>query len=162
MCDMTINIYGGNNQILPNATEAVQNLYVYDHANKLQVVQTTSDALFCLGRKRVAGSLNKLQVVQTTSDALSSEAEKLSRYIDKDHIPAHFNKIHSCNNATDLAQVVVSLLDQEPKLTEETIVKESFIQCLLPFAINITTGRSVNNIRARINDALEARHRSRP
>ena len=42
MCDMTINIYGGNNQILPNATEAVQNLYVYDHANKLQVVQTTS------------------------------------------------------------------------------------------------------------------------
>ena len=35
MCDLTINIYGGNNQILPNATEAVQNLYVYDHANKL-------------------------------------------------------------------------------------------------------------------------------
>ena len=137
MCDMTINIYGGNNQILSNATEAVQNLYVYDHANKLQVVQTTSDAL-------------------------SSEAEKLSRYIDKDHIPAHLNKIRACNNATDLAQVVVSLLDQEPKLTEETIVKESFIQCLLPFAINITTGRSVNNIRARINDALEARHRSRP
>ena len=85
MCDLTINIYGGNNQILPNATEAVQNLYVYDHANKLQVVQTTSDAL-------------------------SSEAEKLSRYIDKDHIPAHLNKIRSCNNATDLAQVVVSLL----------------------------------------------------
>ena len=137
MCEMTINIYGGNNQILPNATEAVQNLYVYDHANKLQVVQTTSDAL-------------------------SSEAEKLSRYIDKDHIPEHLNKIRACNNATDLAQVVVSLLDQEPKLTEETIVKESFIQCLLPFAINITTGRSVNNIRARINDALETRHRSRP
>lgn len=86
MCDMTINIYGGNNQILPNATEAVQNLYVYDHANKLQVVQTTSDAL-------------------------SSEAEKLSRYIDKDHIPEHLNKIRACNNATDLAQVVVSLLD---------------------------------------------------
>ena len=131
MCDLTINIYGGNNQILPNATEAVQNLYVYDHANKLQ-------------------------------DALSSEAEKLSRYIDKDHISEHLNKIRACDNATDLAQVVVSLLDQEPKLTEETIVKESFIQCLLPFAINITTGRSVNNIRARINDALEARHRSRP
>lgn len=83
MCDMTINIYGGNNQILPNATEAVQNLYVYDHANKLQVVQTTSDAL-------------------------SSEAEKLSRYIDKDHIAEHLNKIRACNNATDLAQVVVS------------------------------------------------------
>ena len=80
----------------------------------------------------------------------------------KEHIPAHLNKIRACNNATDLARVVVSLLDQESKLTEETIVKESFIQCLLPFAINITTGRSVNNIRARINDALETRHRSRP
>lgn len=27
MSDTTINIYGGNNQILPNATEAVQNFY---------------------------------------------------------------------------------------------------------------------------------------
>lgn len=35
MCDMTINIYGGNNQILPNATEAVQNLYVYDRKQSL-------------------------------------------------------------------------------------------------------------------------------
>lgn len=28
MNDITININGGNNQILPNATEAVQNFYV--------------------------------------------------------------------------------------------------------------------------------------
>ena len=29
MCDLTINIYGGNNQILPNATEAA---LLLDHA----------------------------------------------------------------------------------------------------------------------------------
>ena len=67
--------------ILPNATEAVQNLYVYDHANKLQVVQTTSDAL-------------------------SSEAEKLSRYIDKDHIPAHLNKIRGGLPATNTSYAI--------------------------------------------------------
>ena len=28
MSDITITIHGGNNQILPNATEAIQNFYV--------------------------------------------------------------------------------------------------------------------------------------
>lgn len=34
MNDVTININGGNNQILPNATEAVQNFYGDQFAEK--------------------------------------------------------------------------------------------------------------------------------
>lgn len=35
MNDITININGGNNQILPNATEAVQNFYGDQYAEKI-------------------------------------------------------------------------------------------------------------------------------
>ena len=33
--NITFNIYGGNNQILPNATEAKQNIYIGDSAIKI-------------------------------------------------------------------------------------------------------------------------------
>ena len=72
MCDMTINIYGGNNQILPNATEAVQNLYVYDHANKLQVVQTTSDALSSEAEKPLATLTRTISRRTSTRFALAT------------------------------------------------------------------------------------------
>ena len=43
------------------------------------------------------------------------------------------------------------------KLTEEEIVKERFISILLPLATKITKGRTIDNLRARINDALLSR-----
>lgn len=94
--------------------------------------------------------------------SLPPEAKKLALYIGKESFPAFLDQIRDCNNATDLALVVVSMLDQETKLTEDIVVRSSFIQLLLPFAIKITSGRSVNNIRARINDALIARRKSHP
>ena len=92
----------------------------------------------------------------------SPEARKLALYIGEECLPAFLAQIRDCNNATELALVVVSMFDQETKLTEEIVVRSSFIQLLLPFATNITSGRSVNNIRARINDALIARRKSHP
>ena len=50
---------------------------------------------------------------------------------------------------------------EEPLLTDEVVVKERFISLLLPHAINITKGKSIDNIRARINDALIKRPRRR-
>ena len=64
-------------------------------------------------------------------------------------------------NATELATLVVQLIEQEPLLTDEVVVKERFISLLLPHAINITKGKSIDNIRARINDALIKRPRRR-
>ena len=34
MSDITITIHGGNNQILPNATEAIQNFYVGEYCGE--------------------------------------------------------------------------------------------------------------------------------
>lgn len=147
MNDVKISIYDSIVQVLPNATKAVQNFNGDQFAEQILSKQETAE--------------------DSSSDADSSEvaspeAKKLALYIGKDSLPAFLDQIRDCNNATDLALLVVSMLDQEAKLTEEIVVRSSFIQLLLPFAIKITSGRSVNNIRTRINDALIARRKSHP
>lgn len=147
MNDVKISIYDSIVQVLPNATKAVQNFNGDQFAEKI------------LSKKEAAED--------SSSDAESPEvdspeARKLALYIGEECLPAFLVQIRDCNNATELALVVVSMLDQETKLTEEIVVRSSFIQLLLPFATNITSGRSVNNIRARINDALIARRKSHP
>ena len=142
MNDVKISIHDSIVQVLPNATKAVQNFNGDQFAEKIL-------------RKQEAAE-------DSSSDADSPEARKLALYIGQECLPAFLDQIRDCNNATELALVVVSMLDQETKLTEETVVRSSFIQLLLPFAIKIISGRSVNNIRARINDALIARPKSHP
>lgn len=144
MNDVKISIHDSIVQVLPNATKAVQIFNGDQFAEKILSTQETAE--------------------DSSSDAESPEvdfpeAKKLALYIGKESLPAFLAQIRDCNNATELALVVVSMLDQETKLTEETVVRSSFIQLLLPFAIKITSGRSVNNVRARINDALIARRK---
>lgn len=147
MNDVKISIHDSIVQVLPNATKAVQNFNGDQFAEKI---------------------LSKQEAVEdSSSDAESPEvdspeAKKLALYIGKESLPAFLAQIRDCNNATELALVVVSMFDQKTKLTEDVVVRSNFIQLLLPFAIKITSGRSVNNIRARINDALIARRKSHP
>ena len=132
MNDITININGGNNQILPNATEAVQNFYGDQFAEKI--------------------------LSNTVVDKESyPEVGKLSLYVDKVNLPDYIDQLSECQNATELAKVVIYMFEQEPKLTEEEIVKERFISILLPLATKLTKGRTIDNLRARINDALLSR-----
>lgn len=147
MNDVKISIHDSIVQVLPNATKAVQNFNGDQFAEKiLRKQEATEDS----------------SSDTDSPEAASPEAKKLALYIGKERLPAFLDQIRDCNNATDLALVVVSMLDQETNLTEETVVRSNFIQFLLPFATKITFGRSVNNIRARINDALIARRKSHP
>lgn len=147
MNDVKISIYDSIVQVLPNATKAVQNFNGDQFAEQI------------FSKREVAeDSLSEA----ASPEAASPEAKKLVLYIGKECLPAFLAQIRDCNNATDLALVVVTMLDQETKLTEDIVVRSSFIQLLLPFATKITSGRSVNNIRARINDALIARRKSHP
>lgn len=135
MNDVTININGGNNQILPNATEAVQNFYGDQFAERI--------------------------LANPASDGASiPEVSKLSLYIDKVNLPGYISQIGECQTATEFAKVVISIFEQESKLTEEEIVKERFISLLLPFATKLAKGRTIDNLRARINDALLSRPKS--
>ena len=137
MSDVTININGGNNQILPNATEAVQNFYGDQFAEHI---------------------LKK----QDEDDESATQKERLALYINKENINGYLAQIGECNNATELAKVVVQMCEQEPRLTQEEIVKERFIRLLLPFAKRLTKGRGIDNLRARINDAWAVRPKTKP
>ena len=132
MSDIIFNISGGNNQILPNATEAVQHFYGDQYAEKI---------------------LQK----ETPSDPINPALEKLALYINKESLPTYIAQIGACESATELAKVVVSIAQQDSKLTPEEIVKERFIKLLLPFASKLTKGKGIDNLRARINDAWSTR-----
>ena len=129
MSDINITINGGNNQILPNATEAKQIFYGDQFADK------------------------KLQE-ESPKEEIIPEVEKLSIYINKENIPGYLAQIGECQTATELAKVVIEMKKNESRLNDEEIVKARFINLLLPFAFKLTKGTSVDNIRARINDAL--------
>ena len=98
MSDITITIHGGNNQILPNATEAIQNFYVGEYRGETS--QEEED-----GRSDLMG-----------------EAVRFRAYINKE---------------------------------------EDLERLFLPITPRITKGKSVSNIRARINDAWSSRLRHR-
>lgn len=147
MNDVKISIHDSIVQVLPNATKAVQNFNGDQFAEKILSKREATEDCFSEA---------------ASPEVASPEAKKLALYIGKESLPAFLAQIRDCNNATELALLVVSMFDQETKLTEEIVVRSSFIQLLLPFAIKITSGRSVNNVRARINDALIARRKSHP
>lgn len=147
MNDVKISIHDSIVQVLPNATKAVQNFNGDQFAEKILSKQEATEDSFSDAE---------------STEVDSPEARKLALYIGEKCLPAFLAQIRDCNNATELALLVVSMFDQETKLTEEIVVRSCFILLLLPFAIKITSGRSVNNVRARINDALIARRKSHP
>ena len=100
---IVFNIYGGSNQILPNATSATQNYYG-DEAE-----------------------LEKDDVSKDKEPALSPEATRLFSYINKvEDLRIYLVQIAECTNAVELARVIVKMGEREPKITSEEMVKERF------------------------------------
>ena len=132
--NVVINIYGCTQQILPNATQAVQHFYGAD----------ISRDVFR------EGALSRQE--------LSPEAKRLSAYINNvEELGVYLTRLSGCTTASELALVVVSMVENRTGVSKELMVRESFIRLLLPLAPGITSGRSIDNIRARINDAWARR-----
>lgn len=137
MSDVNITINGGTNTIASSATQVIQHFYGDQFAEK------------------------QLQGESSKEESLP-EVDKLSIYINRENIPGYLAQIGECQTATELAKVVVEMAEHEPRLTAEEIVKSRFINLILPFAFKLTKGTSVDNIRARINDAWARRPKHRP
>ena len=86
MSDVNITINGGNNQILPNATEAKQFFYGDQFAEKM-----------------LSGESPKEESLP--------EVDKLSIYISRENIPAYLSRIGECQTATE-SMVILSPMDQ--------------------------------------------------
>ena len=135
MSDIQIIINGGNNQILPNASTAIQ--YFFGDRLSEQKQEDNAEGM-----------------------ELPPEALALTIYINKVNVPHYVALIGECKTATDLARVVVDMVTNEPRLTPDEMVQGRFIQLLLPFAVKINKGATVDNVRQRINDEW-ARRRNR-
>lgn len=136
MPDIHITIYGGNVQILPNATETVQNFYGDPFSERTPAEKPR------------------------TEEPLP-EADKLLLYVNEENLGRYLSMIATCQSATELGKVIVEMQENEPRLTKEEIVRERFIRLLLPFATQVTKGLTIDNLRARVNDALAKRPRRR-
>lgn len=124
MANVIININGGNNQILPNATEAVQNFY---------------DAEFARAKKQ---------------DSLveEDEAVRIARgtlciyYSDEAELNDIITRIGDCRSASDLVNLVVNDIHKHTILTSERMVSKDFIEALQQF-LTFKSGTSAGNIR---------------
>lgn len=137
MSDVTFNIYGGNNQILPNATKAEQNFYGDQFAEKTLAKDGEAPL------------------------PLTEEEQALSIYINKvESLRGYITLLRSCKTARDLGEVVATMRQQEPSLTDDLIVKQNFISLLLPFVPKWEKGQTIDNIRVAINTAWTARKKT--
>ena len=125
-----INIYGGTNQILPNATKAEQHFYYRAEQSETPV----PDA----------------QPRPWTED----DERRLSLYLEKEEsLQAYIATLAACTTAQQAGEAVAEMCANEPKMDSELIVKEKFIRLLLPFLVRLEKGKGIDNLRVNINNA---------
>ena len=141
MPDIHITINGDNNQVLPNATEAIQNIYVGGSVNGI-----------------LAPGNAKQVLAPEAGESLSSEAQKLLPYVkDELLLRNYLQRIGECVTARDVAQVILTLQEQERKVPAGEELKERFINLFLPFVPKGAKGMTAHNIYTHIVNLKAAR-----
>lgn len=134
--NIIFNISGGNNQILPNATEA--NQYFYGD-------QFAKEAL----RKGAAAQ-----------EPLTDDERRLAMFVEKEEsLRNYVASLKACKTAAEVGQVVAIMCENEPHLFEDRVAKESFIEKLIPFLVNVEKGKGIDNLRLQIFNACQERKR---
>ena len=137
-------ITGGNNQIMPNVTEVVQNFYV------------DRSGVAIMKERGVAGVRKKVHTVagvefsdRRAESLRLAEGELRIYYADDVSLKAFIVRVGACRDAADLANLVVSDMMEHTIMNGDIAVKSHFIEALLVF-VHFTKGRSVSNVRQHI------------
>ena len=121
-----ININGGRNQILPNATQAVQHFYGSSF----------------MGQEE--------EQPRQTSDA----TQRLSIYIkDEEMLNRYVGRLQACQSAAEVGRTVVAMVQETPGLTIDIAKTTPFISILLQVVTAISSGLTVPNFRKAIDNA---------
>ena len=121
-----ININGGRNQILPNATQAVQHFY----------------GSSLMGQEE--------EQPRQTSDA----TQRLSIYIkDEEMLSRYVGRLQACQSAAEVGRTVVAMVQETPGLTIDIAKTTPFISILLQVVTAISSGLTVPNFRKAIDNA---------
>lgn len=135
---VNINIYGGTNQILPNAVKAEQHFHYTQGKSEEPVPENPSRPW------------------------LPDDEHRLSLYIEKEErLQAYIATFAACTTAQQVGEAVAQMCADEPKITAELIVKEKFIRLLLPFLTGMDKGKGIDNLRLNINEAWTAYKKKR-
>ena len=135
--NIIFNISGGNNQILPNATEANQYFYGDQFAREALRKGTPAEA------------------------PLSDDERRLLMYCEKEEsLRNYVASLRACKSAADVGKVVAVMCENEPMLFEERAAKAEFIETLLPFLTAVEKGKGIDNLRIQIFNACQERKRS--
>ncbi len=143
---VTIIIQGGNNQILPTATHVTQ--HFYGVKPEAPVAAGGADVV---GGVVVAGGAVAQQEV--SPEALS----QLRKYItDGDVLNRYLSRLATCCKARELAFVIVDMAgDIDVKVDREEMVKQRFLEVVLPLASKVTS--SISNLRQQVNSVWAKR-----
>ncbi len=134
---ITFNIYGGSNQILPNATKAEQHFY---------------------GDQFAKEALSKGAV---TEQPFTDDERRLFMFVEKEEsLRKYVASLAVCKTAAEVGQVVAIMCENEPHLDEVRIAKENFIKTLLPFITSFERGKGIDNLRIQIDKAWQERKRT--
>lgn len=134
---ITFNIYGGSNQILPNATKAEQHFYG-DQFAKEALRQGAPDEA-----------------------PLTPDERRLLVYIEQEEsLRNYVASLAACRTAADVGQVVAMMCENESRLDNERIATKAFIETVLPLIPGVGKGRGVDNLRIQINNAWQERKRA--
>ena len=135
---VNINIYGGTNQILPNAVKAEQHFHY------------------------TQGKPEEPSTAEPSRPWLPDDERRLSLYIEKEErLQACIATLAACTTAQQVGEAVARMCADEPKLDGDLIAKEKFIRVLLPFLTGIDKGKGIDNLRLNINEAWAAYKRNR-
>ena len=134
---ITFNIYGGSNQILPNATKAEQHFYGDQFAKEA------------------------LRKGEHEVPSLTDDERRLLVYIEKEEsLRNYVAQLAVCKTAADVGQVVAMMCENESHLDEVRIAKENFIETLIPFITGVEKGKGIDNLRIQIDKAWQERKRT--
>ena len=134
---IVFNIYGGSNQILPNATKGEQIFYGDQFAR--EALRKDSEA----------------------ERMLTDEERRLAVFVEKEEsLRNYVAQLAVCKTAGDVGEIVALMCENEPRLTEERIVKAKFIETLIPLIPGVEQGRSIDNLRIQIDKAWQGHKRA--
>ena len=146
--NVTINIQGGNNQILPNATHAVQYFYGDKFAQQKQDEKA----------EHITSDSNRESSRPENNNEESTK--RLSLYIlESEQLLYYIEKLKVCTTAAELAKVAMEICNapEIESVDKEEVVKARFIKTLLALCPKLKKGNSTSNIRVQINELLMKR-----
>lgn len=132
---LQFNIHGPV-QILPKAIKAEQHFYGDQLAREVLRQRATNDCSYTEEENRLAIYIHKEEALKTM-----------------------LTQLDACSSAKQVGKVVVKYVMANVGISEKDMVTAEFIETLLPLTPKVTSGKSVDNYRKAINEALADRPR---